>query len=115
MAGYVVTAGAVSAWRYFVLTNIVADALAAELPTALERNVPGVARTADPAERMARIRHMVLQGASAADVPLIPDDVTVSADGNVVTVLVRHVYPVFEYQARRITIPITVERSQVFP
>jgi len=115
VAGYVVTAGAVSAWRYFVLTNIVADALQWELPTNVQRNLSGTARSADPEERIARIRQMVLRGADAADVPLIPDEVTVSADGNVVTVRVRHVYTVFEYQTRRITIPISIERSLAYP
>ncbi len=115
MAGYVMTAGTVSAWRYFVLTNIVEDALHGELPTNIQRNMSATGRPADPEERIARIRHMVLRGADAADVPLIPDEVTVSADGNVVTVRVRHVYPVFEYQARRITIPISIERSLAYP
>ncbi len=115
MAGYVVSAGAGSAWRYFVLTNIVEDALHGELPTSLQRNMPGPARPADPEDRLARIRNIVLRGADAADLPLIPDEVTVSADGNVVTVRVRHVYPVFEYRTRRIAIPITIERSLAFP
>ncbi len=115
VAGYIVTAGAVSAWRYFVLTNIVDDALHGELPTNIQRNMSGTARPADPEERIARIRHMVLRGADAADVPLVADEVSVSADGNVVTVRVRHVYPVVEYQGRRITIPISIERSLAYP
>lgn len=115
VAGYVVTVCAVSAWRHFVLTNIVNDALHGELPTSLQRNMPGAARPADPEDRLTRIRNIVLRGADAADVPLIPDEVTVSTDGNVVTVRILHVYTVFEYQTRRITIPISIERSLAFP
>jgi hypothetical protein len=108
MVGYAVTTGAVTGWRYFVLSNIVEDALLGELRTTGDRSAP---RQAEPE----RIRHVVLRGASAADVPLIPDEVSVSADGNVVTVRVRHVYPVLEYGAQRVAIPIVIERSRALP
>jgi hypothetical protein len=115
MVGDAVTAGAVTGWRYFVLANIVQDALTGESPTMAERNVSGVARRPEPGDRTARILHMVRRGASEADVSLLPDEVTVSADANAVTVRVRHVYPVFEHRAHRIEIPITIERSLALP
>jgi hypothetical protein len=104
----------VAGWRYFVLSNIVQDALLGESPTAAERSFPGAARGSE-GDRAARVLHVVLRGASEADVPLLPDEVIVSADGNVVTVRVRHVYPVFEYRAQRLEIPISFERSLAYP
>jgi len=102
VAGYAVAAGAVSAWRYVVIMNIVDEALDED-------------RKQPPSDRAARIHQAVMRGASQADLPLVPDEVSVSEDGNVVTVRVRHVYPVVEYQARRLEIPISVERSLAFP
>ena len=101
IAGYAVTAGAVSAWRYVVLMNVVDEAFDDD-------------RKQPASGRAARIRQAVLRGASQADVPLVPDELDVSEDGNVVTVRIRHVYPVVEYQARRLEIPISVERSLTF-
>lgn len=101
LAGYVVFAGAASAWRWMVLTNIVADALNED------RKLP-------PEDRVTRIRQAVLRGASEADLPLTPEEVNVSADGSVVTVRVRHVYRAFEYAQQRVDIPISVDRSLNF-
>jgi hypothetical protein len=102
LAGYAVMAGAVSAWRYVVLINVVDEAFA-------ENGKVGAG------DRVARIRDAVLRGASQADVPLLPDEVSVSEDGNVVTVRIRHLYSVVEYQARRLEIPISIERALAFP
>jgi hypothetical protein len=96
-----VTAGAVSAWRYVVLMNVIDEALDED-------------RKQPPSDRAARIRQAVLRGASQADLPLVPEEVDVSEDGNVVTVRIRHVYRVVEYQSRRLEIPISVERSLAF-
>ena len=95
------TAGAVSAWRYVVLMNVIDEALDED-------------RKQPPSDRVVRIRQAVLRGASQADLPLVPEELDVSEDGNVVTVRVRHVYRVVEYQSRRLEIPINVERSLAF-
>ena len=42
--GYVGYAGAIGVWRYFVLSNLVHDALRAELPSLTERTISGAAR-----------------------------------------------------------------------
>jgi hypothetical protein len=101
IVGYAVVAGAGMGWRYMVLTSAVGDALTEE-------------RRFGPGDRAARVRQSVLRGASDAGLSLDPEEVTVVADGNVVTVQVRHVYTVVEYQARRLDIPITVEQSRSY-
>jgi hypothetical protein len=102
IVGYAVVAGAGTAWRYMVITSAVGDALAEE-------------RRLGSGDRAARVRQAVLRGANDAGLSLDPEEVTAVADGNVVTVQVRHVYTVVEYQARRLDIPITVERSSSYP
>ena len=101
LAAYVVFAAGASAWRWMVLTNVVADALNED-------------RKNTPEERVTRIGEAVLRGAREADLPLTPEEVSVSADGSVVTVRVRHVYRAFEYGQQRVDIPISVDRSLNF-
>ena len=102
-----------------MLSNIVEDALVRELPTLAERQTaqiaPGLLRPVEPEERMARVHESVLRGAALSDVPLVADEVKVVAEGNRLTVRVRHEYPVLNYQAQRVAIPVTLERSVSLP
>ena len=113
--GYVGYAGAIGAWRYFVLSNLVHDALRAELPSLTERAISGTTRRMSPDDRVARVQRVVLRAAVDADVPLTPEELTVSERDNVLTVRIRHIYPAFEYHTQKLLVPITVERSLMVP
>ena len=117
--GYALFAGVVSGWRYFVLSNIVEDALVRELPTLTEQRteqlMPGLSRRVEPEERLARVRDVVVRAAALADVPLAADEVTVATEGNRFIVRIRHEYPVLNYQAQKLAIPVMLERSVTLP
>jgi hypothetical protein len=112
---YALYAGGMAVWRYFLLSNIVEEALNRELPTLTERQLSGVGIKAEPGDRMARVHEAVLKAAGLADVPLSAEEVAVSADSNVLTVRIRHAYSALPSRIPQPAIHLTVERSLAIP
>ena len=115
MAGlivYAVFAGGVVAWRYFVISNAVEDALQREFPHRVERRVEGFTPPGDIFERMPRVRKLIIETAANSAVSVATSEVEEEKEGDLLTAQVRQEYPVIEYRDERwLTIPITVKRS----
>ena len=100
---YGVYTGAMAAWSYFEISNVVEEVVPRELPKARE----SWARS----DRSATIREAVLKGATQAGIALDPGGVAVTEEEGSLWVRIRYAYPVARIGERQLTIPIRTAHS----
>jgi hypothetical protein len=100
---YGIYSGAMAAWSYFEISNVVEEVVPRELPKASE----SWARS----DRGGLIREAVLKGATQAGITLDPAGVRVTEEEGSLWVRITYAYPFARIGTRQFTIPISIAHS----
>ena len=100
---YGIYTGAMAAWSYFEISNVVEEVVPRELPKTSE----GWAKS----DRSRTIRAAVLKGATQAGITLDPSGVAVTEEEGSLWVRITYAYPVARIGERQFTIPISTAHS----